>query len=439
MKVLLQSGVPFFGLVVFGALSHVALATDLDGGLPFADEGQSAFQVENFGPVGMPLPQAPLPLGSHGLVGNSNYLVYSDCQPLKNPGVLITLTSAMNAGPKGFDFQLNANSLASKAFPNGVTPAGKPGRMGWQQYIINVRPGSAPNTTDVWGFIEPWPTNEPGVSNKSDLVNTSHTPFHLVTLSHTPTPTLPAGTTLTIALGTDPRTDSVTTLTFTAKLPPSTPTTPLYGHNYYNGVPIRLIGLPREKSLCGNATHPKADPRFCPNPANGPGVLSENDLAPITSFQLDFAANLINSGAGNISYLASPTTLLSPAPPSVQNAKFPFMPFCSTGAITAESSNVLYSSMSTLAGQSIPQTFNAVPSCEAGTSAYFFDCDYKSFCATRANAERCLSNGWCFAYPWAHVQPSGRKSCQNVTPVYQRDSAGAWLSRVEYPAGSVHP
>jgi hypothetical protein len=377
-------------------------------------------------------PQAPLPYASHGLTGNSNYLIYSDCAALKNPSVTIYINSAMNAGPGGFDFQLNANSLASAAHPNGATLSGKAGLVGWQQYIINVRAGSQAGTTDISAFLEPWPSGDPGVANGSDLVNTGDK-YHLVTLANTPTPSLPAGTVLTILLGTDPTTYDVNVLTFTVTLPSSAATLNLYS-KYYNGKGIPLLGQQLDGSLCvGDSKHPYPDTRFCPNPANGPGKLGPNDMAPITSFQLNFAGNLVNSGAGLISYAADPSTPLTPAPPGLQSTDFPYMLSCSAGAITAESSNVIYNTMSTLAGSSIPQYFNALPSCEAGTSPYFFDCDYHSFCATPANVEHCESEGWCYPLPWTYFLPSGKGTCSKVTPIDERDPQGNWLSSVTYP------
>ena len=135
---------------------------------------------------------APPPLdGFNGLVGAYNYWMYSNCQPLPNPTAQITLSSPMTAGPNGFAFQFNANSLATTANPNGSTLSGQPSSLGWQQYIINVR-GAAGNTTEVSGFIEPWPSN-PSPSG-SDFVNDGN--FPMVTLIGTPTPTLPAGTQL---------------------------------------------------------------------------------------------------------------------------------------------------------------------------------------------------------------------------------------------------
>lgn len=376
---------------------------------------------------------APLPFGNdgNGLIGNLNYLIYSNCQPLQNPTATIALSSPMNAGPGGFDFQFNANSLATPANPNGATLSGQPSHMGWQQYIINVRAGAAANTTEVSGFIEPWPSFDPNVSNGSDLVNTSGLPLPLVTLTQTPTPTLPAGTQLSITLVTDPTTLAVTDLTFGITLPPGTPTDPTADPTYFNDTPIPLVGLARDGTLCGNpAQMNPPDPRFCPNPAAGPGTVTTADLTPVTSFQLDFAGFVMNSAAGTITYTASSATPLFPVPPSAQNTGFPFVPTCSVGAITAESSNVVYSTMQV---DGDTQSFGISLDCESGTGLYFFECDGKPFCATPQNAAQCLGNGFCFLSPWTNAPAPSGATCNDVAPFEDRDPLGAWLSQVTYP------
>ena len=378
---------------------------------------------------------APFPYDNkdNGLLGNSNYLIYSNCQALQNPSAEVTLTAEMNAGAGGFDFQFNANSLATRANPYGATLAGQASSMGWQQYIMNVRAGSTANTTDVWGFIEPWPSKIPNVANGANLANTTDTPFHLVTLTQTPTPTLPAGTKLSITLETDLATTAVTSLIFSIALPPGTPTDSSEYATYYNGISIPLVGIPRSASICGNAAKSiPPDPRFCPDVDAGPGNIVVGDLTPVTSFQMNFAGLVMNSAAGTIVYSASATTPLFPAPPSVQKTTFPHVPTCSAGAITAETSNVVYSSMGV---DGDPQSFDVQLDCQPGTQLYFFDCDYKPFCATQQNAATCVGNSWCFPYPWTKVQASGRGECKDVTAFEKRDPEGNWLATVQYPSG----
>jgi hypothetical protein len=66
-----------------------------------------------------------------------------------------------------------------------------------------------------------------------------------------------------------------------------------------------------------------------------------------------------------------------------QDINFPFVPTCSVGAITAESSNVVYSTMEVNGNA---ESFNISLNCESGASLYLFECDNTPICATR---ERC--------------------------------------------------
>ena len=368
---------------------------------------------------------APVLNGDNGLVGAYNYPMYSNCQALPNPSAQITLSSPMTAGPNGFAFQFNANSLATTANPNGSTLSGQPSSLSWQQYIINVR-GAAGNTTEVSGFIEPWPSN-PSPSG-SDFVNDGN--FPMVTLTGTPIPTLPAGTQLTITLNTDPTTLAVTGPTFTITLPPGTPTNPTAHPTYYNGTAIALVGLSRSQSLCGQNGGPP-DPRFCKN--NSAGTVTVADLTPVTSFQLDFSyAFVVSSGTGTITYSASNGTPLVPVPPWTQSTNFPFIPTCSAGAQTAETSNILYSSMPVNGGV---QSFGITMNCESGTNLYVLACDGTPFCATAQNALDCVANGACLAYPWTNVPANTiviGGGCPGVPPFEDRDPLGNWLSQVTY-------
>jgi hypothetical protein len=376
--------------------------------------------------------QAPIPIGHHTLSGSSNYVLYSGCEPLENPKAVITLTTEMNAGAGGFDFQFNANSLATEQNPHGANADGTPSSMGWQQYIINVRAGSAKNTTDVSGFIEPWPSSKQDESNGSDLINKGG--YHLVTLTDTPTPTLPAGTRLEILLNTSPHDHSVTGITFTVTLRGGAKTTVLYpASDYWNGKTIPLEGLALDQTLClPNEKHPYNDKRFCPDAKKGPRHLQQKDLTPVTSFQLDFAGPWFNKGEGTIDYEASSGTHLVPVPPDekLNTESSGHLPYCSTGANTAESSDIHYSTLPVTGGR---QTFTFAPRCENGTQAYFFNCDQSSFCATPESAKTCLAGGWCYPVGVSNVKALGRGQCKKVSRTDERDPLGGWLNNVVYP------
>jgi hypothetical protein len=376
--------------------------------------------------------QAPIPSGHHTLSGASNYLLYDGCKPLENPRAIITLTTEMNAGPGGFDFQFNANSFATEQNPHGANADGTPSSMGWQQYIINVRAGQAKNTTDVSGFLEPWPSGKQDESNGSDLVNRGG--YHLVTLADTPTPTLPAGTKLEILLNTAPNNHSVTGITFQATLPGGAKTIVLYPKSdYWNGRTIELEGLGLDRTVCtGNAKHPYNDKRFCPDVKKGARHLEKKDLTPVSSFQLDFAGPWFNKGEGTIDYEASGGTHLVPVLPDEKlNAQSnAHLPYCAAGADTAETSNIHYSPLPVTGGR---QTFALAPHCGNGTRAYFFNCDFGSFCATPENAKTCLAGGWCYPVGVSNVKAQGRGQCQKVPRADERDPLGAWLEKVVYP------
>jgi hypothetical protein len=376
--------------------------------------------------------QAPIPTGHHRLAGASNYLLYNSCKPLENPKAIITLTTEMNAGARGFAFQFNANSLATEQNPHGANADGTPSSMGWQQYIINVRAGKEKNTTDVSGFLEPWPSSKQDESNGSDLINRGG--YHLVTLADTPTPTLPAGTKLEILLNTAPHDYSVTGITFEATLPGGAKTIVLYPKSdYWNGKTIELEGLALDQTLClGNAKHPYNDKRFCPDVKKGARHLKKMDLTPVSTFQLNFAGPWFNKGEGTIQYEASGGTHLVPVLPDEKlNAQSrAHLPYCSAGADTAETSNIHYSTLPVTGGR---QTFTLAPRCENGTRAYFFNCDYDSFCATPENAKTCLGGGWCYPVDVSNVKAQGRRQCQNVPRADERDPQGSWLDKVVYP------
>jgi len=125
---------------------------------------------------------------SGGLKGNSNYVLYSECNPVTDLSVTIEITQNI-VGEGGFSFQLNGNS------PVGAL-------VSWQQYVISFAPPDPPMqpkptlsaSINNWGapFIEPPPFfTFPGTS-----------------------PTLPAGYQLTISLSND-ASGNITGVTFT--------------------------------------------------------------------------------------------------------------------------------------------------------------------------------------------------------------------------------
>ena len=52
---------------------------------------------------------SPVPVPSRGLRSNSNYILFSECNPIRNLSVTIDITQEI-VGSIGFSFQLNAYS-----------------------------------------------------------------------------------------------------------------------------------------------------------------------------------------------------------------------------------------------------------------------------------------------------------------------------------------
>ena len=309
------------------------------------------------------------------LQGGTNYWLVAQatakgkCTILHSPSVTINVNSDMSVDQGGFDFQYNVAALATAKYPDGADASGNgPGLVGWQQYIVNVYSSSdASNRTDIFGMVNNWPTTPPegpcwknypkgNCDQGSDLINTRVTGqiFHLVTLTDTPLPTLPAGTVLTITLDTDPKNgQAVTGVTFNVTLPSSAKTVVDSTYTYYNGKKISLIGLPLDPSICqGNPP----DSRYCPagfkydakNPVS-PGKVTLAETSPVTSFTLNIAADqTVPTGAGTLTYAASNGIL-------VPLASFP--QDCAAGAFTGETSDYTYSSLQACTTGPLVQSF----------------------------------------------------------------------------------
>jgi len=130
-----------------------------------------------------------VPAPSGGLKGNSNYCLYSGCNPITDLSVMIEVTENIVAGG-GFSFQLNCNS------PLGAN-------VRWQQYVIAFDPtGPAPVLS---GSVNNWASNP--------KVPFIEPPPFLTLPGHSPT--LPAGYQLTITLANDAN-GNITGVTFTA-------------------------------------------------------------------------------------------------------------------------------------------------------------------------------------------------------------------------------
>jgi hypothetical protein len=204
--------------------------------------------VSNVGISASPSCIAAVPTPSSGLGSNSNYILYSDCNPLINLSITINVTQdivceSASGSIIGFGFQLNAYSPPSEM-------------SAWQQYVI------ACFGSELIGAVDNWPISGANIINDS---------FNLTSL---PSPKVPAGYQLTISLEND-QNGNVTGATYVV-IDDS-------GNTLAN-VPLNLL------SIAG---------------------VTPAELAPITAFELNLVgpANgesaALSSGAGSITYTAS--------------------------------------------------------------------------------------------------------------------------------------
>ncbi len=112
-------------------------------------------------------------------------------------------------------------------------------------------------------------------------------------------------------------------------------------------------------------------------------------------------------------------------PPLDQDINFPFVPTCSVGAITAESSNVVYSTMEVNGNA---ESFNISLNCESGASLYLFECDHTPICATPRTLPSASQTVSVFLPPWTNVSATNA-ACSGVRPFDDRDPLGNWLER----------
>jgi hypothetical protein len=258
----------------------------------------------------------PVPEG--GLMGNSNYMIYSNCTPLQNLSVTIEITEEISFGSvtpssatKGFSFQWN-----------GYSPAGA--RCSWLQFNIGVDM-SNPAQSTVIGAVEYWPSYIP---NGSDLLN-QHVPLKPI-----PGPTIPAGYKFKISLGCDD-TGTVNSATFAV--------TDQHG----NAQPPQVLELLKVQ-LDGSLATPQVDPQFLPGP------VTQRDLAPVYAIELNLvahdsgAAMVLKSGAGTFTYSASNQLTATNYQPSCTSAQ---------GVFTAENGNSVYGALPASPSSTLTQSF----------------------------------------------------------------------------------
>lgn len=244
-------------------------------------------------------PPVPGPAGGppFGLGSNSNYYLFSNCDPLRDVSVIIDVTEdivcqSVSKSTLGFSFQLNAYSRLGDL-------------CAYQQYTIALL------NNEVTGGIDNW--SLAGVPNDSDL-------FHdFPSLVSLPEAKLPAGFILKILLEND---------------------------KAGNIIGVRWV-------VIDNLGHELVNQRESTFAAGGDPA----QLAPIVAFELDFvgpnngAQATLSSGAGTITYSASNMmTVTGDQTPCVKE----FL-------VTIETANTFYGFLPTAASKSFTQSFRVHP------------------------------------------------------------------------------
>jgi Ricin-type beta-trefoil lectin domain-like len=236
---------------------------------------------------------APNPLGN-----NSNYLLYEDCQSIKNLTVTINVEQSIvvksSTGVLGFSIQLNAYS------PNGFGTA-------WQQFVFALLGG------ELVCAIQGWPATV----NPIDDLPIFSAQFTLGALSQ-----ISNGSKIVISLQNDDK-GNITGATFSLS------------------VDGKMVVPPLSVNILENA----------------PGATAAN-LAPIVAFELDIvgpddgASAVLSSGSGTIVYTVSSGELCAQTS----------LPPCAAAQdiVTAESANTVYGLLPETPATALTQTFNVV-------------------------------------------------------------------------------
>jgi len=247
-------------------------------------------------------------LPPRGLGSNSNYFLYSDCNPITGLSVTIDITKEI-VSDIGFGFQLNAWS------PEGANCV-------WQQYFFRL--GTANNSPlKVSLFVDNWPSADYMKSQnlgKGNLIN------HFEPMLTLPDAKLPAGYRLSITLKND-KDDNVNGIIYTI----------LDKAGKSTDLDVELESLTLAKST-GKTSQ-----------------ITSADLAPINSFMLVLVGPIngehatLSSGAGTFTYTADRPLKVSGKDPQCTSA---------TKTITTETSNSVYGSLPAGPSQRLTQSFD---------------------------------------------------------------------------------
>jgi hypothetical protein len=286
--------------------------------------GRSLFRVQDFvnqrGDESMAFPNS-----------NINAVLINNCQDLENLTVTLQVTQDLiTLGDTGFSLQLNCYP------PPGVSVVGL--TLNWIQFILYVSNTYGNNTAafqwQAWALgAGAFPQGQPqGTTQPQQPVPPFNQPPAVIT--DVPSNRLPNGSSLTIALTTDPSSLGVTAVTFTVQLA---------------GATAQSVTLDFPASIPFNFT------------TGSPGV-PVNAQFPIAGFQVNLVGpgNIwpctFTSGAGELTY-----SVLSGSSLSVQNGGVGTACGQYSAAVTGETSNVAYGGVTPSSGSTVSQTFS-VPS-----------------------------------------------------------------------------
>lgn len=244
-----------------------------------------------------------------------NAVLIDDCQALGDVTVNLAVTEDLvTDGDGGFSLQLNAYPMP------GVTSVGV--TLDWIQFVLYVSNTYGNNTAafqwQAWALqAKDFPPGYPvpvGAPNRNQPVPTFNQPNAVIT--DVPSNRLPRGSSLMIALTTDPSSHGVTQATFTVELAGATESVPL------------------------------AFPADNPNAQFPIGGFQVNLVGPGNNSKATFT-----SGAGELTYSVKPGSL------SIQNGGVGAACGQYWGALTGETSNVVYGTVFPPSGTTLGQSF----------------------------------------------------------------------------------
>ena len=249
--------------------------------------------------------EAPAPLPSGGLLGNSGYFFQNSCNNLTGVTIEIDITEELGGSGSsyiGFSFQLNCWS-------GGVTDVNA-----WQQFFITFD-----GISTISAFSNSWPFNWDG-SASDDTINNSQT------LATTSTSNLPPDYKFSIKLTNASPGGQVTAVTFGGSD---------NNGNAFTPVVMQMVGQTDQQG----------------------GTINSGQLAPIVAFQLLLVGPInglptkLTTGAGKMTISANGTFIASGSLPTGGCWAF-------DAPGTAEDSNATYSELPAAASQKFVQFFS---------------------------------------------------------------------------------